>query len=575
MFDTTLSVEKRFLTKSFAHEILVRHYYYYMPYVIHNKTIKFFIAAGLALFILAGCSSNDDEANEANIKKEVHAQIIQEQDEVTSTLTVSGTIVPKQHSIVRSLIQGTVEFLIPVGERVFKGESLFSIRDANIENNYFNTLQSLNQTESLVSQRILQAELALNSAEANVVFAENNLKTTELQIIENTLFAENTALVSYASAYTVINQALLSITNGSIGANNSFYIYKNILTSNSSLRSASTIHHSSANLAYRNLKVISEREKLIHDLDQIYDALTKTKLIIDTTAILLQSAIPTSEGSLGLTNTEINSKQSINTTHQSQINQAITSVDSARNNLASTVTNNNLLLEQTINKLTLAENEYNNTEFALESARNSATIEKTAAQNQFDNAAYNFSNLSFPSPFSGTILSHFVNPGMQVNPGQELIEIGDLSIVEISVDIDASFIDALLLGDPVIINDDVEGFISEIEPSGDVGHGKAGVVVQSENSEDIFVTGDIADVIFILTFKENGLIVIPIKAVTVEETGMYVLIIDDGIAQRRRISLGKVFGSQVSVVSGLNVGEQIILSDGVFVSEDDAVEVIE
>jgi len=260
---------------------------------------------------------------------------------------------------------------------------------------------------------------------------------------------------------------------------------------------------------------------------------------------------------------------------QTQINTHVATMLGSKNSLTNTNINNDLSINQAQSQLDLANIELANAQISLTNAQNSALLEKTITQNQADNAAYHFGNLALASPFSGTILSTKAEAGQQVSVGQELLELGNIAIVEIEVEVDTEFGAGLKQGDKVSVNGLYEGIISEIEPTGSLASGKIGVKVQSENNEGFLTAGEIAEVEFNLIFNQPDLIIIPIKSATIEPASTYVFIVEEGKAIKRNVILGQVFGSKVSVTSGLEEGDQLIIKNGVFISEGNDVEITE
>jgi multidrug efflux pump subunit AcrA (membrane-fusion protein) len=469
------------------------------------------IVGGLALFfiILAIFHDGADEVIEdSNDAKKVTTQVLSVQDEVTSKLTTSGTIVPQEYSIIRGLTPGTVQFLVPVGERVERGQSLFSLADSNIENNYFNSLTSFNQTESLTEQRVLQAELALSSAEARLEVARKNFETTKLQTQENLSSAESTAINSYNSAYNTLKHALIPLSTGALENNFTQYRFRNVLGNNFQLRELAITQFDIARNLFIPLSPTASPSVLGDQMNGLLSALEAGKVLLDTTSLLLQGAVG-SDLAISISQT---------TQNQTLVNNAVSSVIGAQNSLASTDIQNGLLFIRAENDLTLAELDRTNAEIGLDNAKKSATIEATASQSQLDNASYNFSNLNMPSPFSGTIISHFVTLGEQVTVGQQLVEIGNLDLVEVIADIDVEFSDAIALGDKVSINKTYEGIISEIEPAGDINSGKVRITVTRDNFDNALKAGGVADLTFALSFSDEKRLVVPIKSTTIEET---------------------------------------------------------
>lgn len=528
-----------------------------------RKTLALLVLVVMSATIVAGCTPKKEETKEEKAKKQVTTQIIERQDEVVSTLTASGVIVPKQYSAVRSLVQGTLEYVSPVGTQVSIGTPLFRIRDEAIENAHFNALQNLQQTNILTEERISQSQLNLNSAEARHALAEKNLETTTNQAAQTLVNAQNSAVVSYNSAYNTLSQFFNFISVGSVS--NLDYKYENVSTTNIELKEKATLQYDAAAKKFLKLVPTASRENLDQMLTQINDAIDSAKLISDSTVILLQNTLG------GVSN--LSSDQTVLTSYQTQINGHISAIINSQNALRNTLINNGLITDQSKNQLELAKIELNNAMISLDNAKNSADLERTISKSQFDNASYSYNNLSLASPFSGTVMSNNLEAGQQVSTGQQILELGNLDIVEIDVEIDTEFAKGLKQGDAVKINEVYEGIISEIEPTGNISSGKVGVKIQTDNTQGFLVAGEIAEITFSLVFKQDGLVIIPIKTATIESTDTYVYVVNDGKAQKRSVTLGQIFGNQVSVTSGLEAEDEVILKNGVFISEGDEVEV--
>jgi len=523
------------------------------------------------VFFTTGCGQQAESSEETITKKQVKVQNIAKQNEVETSLVLSGTVTPKEYSVIRSLTPGTIQYLAPVGSDVYAGQPLFSISDQGIQNAYFNAQQSLSQTNAVTSQQVSQAELAVNSAKASLDLARSQYENRLAQNEQALSTSEDSALVAYNSAYNAINQALVALNEGNIASPR--YLYRDILTAEEQLRTDTTFDFEEAIEQFSKLDNSANKDSLANDLENIYQALLSTKNLLDNTSVLLQNAIPSSSS---MTASDIATAKASVGAYQTQINTYLSSTIGSISSLSNVKISNRLALDQVQGQLDLAEIQYNNSLLSLNSARESAELQKSGAQAQFDNAAYAFGNLSISAPFSGKILSHYVGAGQQVSPGQELIEIGNLAIIEISVSMDVDFAGALKLGDEVMINDQYKGMISEIEPTGDLKSGKVSVTVQSSEAEANLVSGEIADVKFDLKYSDIDSIVVPIKSVTIEASGNYAFVLDsDNKVVRKNVTLGKIFNDKVSVLSGLEEGDRLVLLNGVFVSSGDEVEFIQ
>lgn len=514
-------------------------------------------------FLIRG--GNTPEEVEKIVKKQISIQKISKQNEVTSTLSVSGTVTPQQYTAIRSLVQGTLEFVHPAGTKISVGQPLFNIRDDNVENNYFNALQNLQQTNLIADERVSQAQLALNSAEARAKLARNsydNAIAQSVQLLDNT---QNSAIISFDSAYNTLSQFFNTISNGTAASLE--FKYRNVVSTDTEALEQARLQYLISTQEFLNLSKKIDKATLDTKLGEMNDVLSQAKKLSDATVLLLQNTLG------GINN--LDSEKTLMTNFQTLINAHTATILNSQNSLRNRIINNSLSVDQAQSQLDLAQIELTNSQISLSSAKNSAVLEKIITKNQADNAAYHFGNLSLTAPFSGTILATFAEAGQQISIGQKILEVGNIEIVEIKVEVDTEFGAGLKQGDKVSINGIYEGFISEVEPVGSLASGKISVTVQSENSQGFIVSGQIADVEFNLTFKQPDLIIIPIKSATIEPASTYVFLVKDGKAVKRDITLGRVFGSQVSVTTGLNQGDKLIIKNGVFISEGNEVEIVE
>jgi len=523
----------------------------------------------LSVFI-TGCGKSNDVNEEVTINKKVKVQEIVEQNDISSKLTLSGTVVPQEYSMIRSLTPGTIEYLAPIGSEVYAGQPLFSIRDAGVENNYFNTLQSYQQTQITSNQRTQQAELALNSAKARLDLARVQYNNALVQTDQTLSTIQDSSVVLYNSAYNTLNQFYLFL-NKSLDLKDTEYIYNDLLTPQSQFKSSTQLKFNNALNYFTTISNTTTVDDLQSDMPKLQQALELAKGVVDDTVILLQNAV---DSSIFPTAT-IESDKTTMVAYQTAINTHLSGIISSINSVINTGISNNLAINNAQAQLNLAEIEYNNSEVALQNAKDGAGLEQSMSQAQLDAAAYNYNNLNLPSPFSGTILSHFAKAGEQVSVGQELIEIGNLSIVEITIDVDVDFAKAIKLGDPVMINNTYKGFVTEVDPIGDLKSGKVSVTVQSQEAGAGLVAGSTAEVEFSLTYSNVNAIVVPIKSVTIESSGNYVFVVnEDNKVLRKNVSLGEIYGDKVAILDGLEVGDRLILLNGVFVSVDDEVEIV-
>jgi len=184
------------------------------------------------------------------------------------------------------------------------------------------------------------------------------------------------------------------------------------------------------------------------------------------------------------------------------------------------------------------------------------------------NAQFAYSNIS--APFSGVVTNTFVKEGDMANPGMPLVSIEGAKKLQVTAMVSESDIALITQGMKVIvlvksINQEVEGKVSEISLSAKNTGGQYLVKIDLNKSEAKILSGMFVNVQFPVEKKENvkvsDKVLIPVTALVKEGqlTGIYT-IGSGNVAILRWLRIGKTFGDQVEVLSGLSVNEQYIVS---------------
>lgn len=184
------------------------------------------------------------------------------------------------------------------------------------------------------------------------------------------------------------------------------------------------------------------------------------------------------------------------------------------------------------------------------------------------NAQFAYSNIS--APFSGVVTNTFVKEGDMANPGMPLVSIEGAKKLQVTAMVSESDIALITQGMKVnvlvkSINQEVEGKVSEISLSAKNTGGQYLVKIDLNKSEAKILSGMFVNVQFPVEKKENvkvsDKVLIPVAALVKEGqlTGIYT-IGSGNVAILRWLRIGKTFGDQVEVLSGLSVNEQYIVS---------------
>lgn len=183
-------------------------------------------------------------------------------------------------------------------------------------------------------------------------------------------------------------------------------------------------------------------------------------------------------------------------------------------------------------------------------------------------AQFKYSNIT--APFSGVVTNTFIKEGDMANPGMPLVSIEGASKLQVTAMVSESDITAIKKGMPVTVlvkssNDQLTGKVSEVSISAKNTGGQYLVKINLDKADASVLSGMFVNVQFPIEKQQNAsksdVMLIPETALIKQGqlTGLYV-IGNDSIAILRWLRIGKTFGNQVEVLSGLAANEQYIVS---------------
>jgi len=167
------------------------------------------------------------------------------------------------------------------------------------------------------------------------------------------------------------------------------------------------------------------------------------------------------------------------------------------------------------------------------------------------------------APFNGVITRKHADVGDLAVPGKPLLEMEDSSHLRLEADVPEAVVGHLKLGDKLPVRIDAlgkncEGQISEIAPTAD------------PNSRTFLVKLDLPNIAGMRAGQfgrvaapvgETQTLRVPAAAVLHRGQLEIVFVANNGKAQMRLVKTGKNIGSETEVVSGLNAGETIVVSE--------------
>lgn len=186
-------------------------------------------------------------------------------------------------------------------------------------------------------------------------------------------------------------------------------------------------------------------------------------------------------------------------------------------------------------------------------------------------AQFNYSNLT--APFSGEITNTFVKEGDMANPGMPLLSLEGNGRMQVTAMVSETNINDIKNGMAVKVNvkslsKEVAGKVTEVSGSASNTGGQYLVKINLDKVDKSILSGMFVNVQFPIqntisteSKTENNTVLVPENALVKQGqlTGIYT-ISDDKKAILRWLRIGKTFGNQVEVLSGLTNDEAYIIS---------------
>ncbi|MDD7915137.1 efflux RND transporter periplasmic adaptor subunit [Polaribacter ponticola] len=181
------------------------------------------------------------------------------------------------------------------------------------------------------------------------------------------------------------------------------------------------------------------------------------------------------------------------------------------------------------------------------------------------NAQFAYSNIT--APFSGVITSKNIETGDMANPGMPLISIETPKEFEVVAMVPETEISQIKKGTSVNVlvkslHKTIKGKVAEVSTSAKNTGGQYLVKINLENTDVAILSGMFATVQFPVERKvKSDLVLIPTEAIVKngQLSGIYT-VSQSNTALLRWLRLGRMYGNNVEVLSGLNADESYIVS---------------
>ena len=177
------------------------------------------------------------------------------------------------------------------------------------------------------------------------------------------------------------------------------------------------------------------------------------------------------------------------------------------------------------------------------------------------------------APIRGSVLAVHHKSAGQVNPGEPLIEIGDVDDLEVHADVLSQDAVRIAPGTRVLLdqwggNDVLEATVTRIEPRGFTEVSSLGVEEKRVRviAQPVSPVGEWTGLgagyrvlaRFVL-FEGDDVLLVPMSALFRTDDGWAAFVVEDGEAVRRAVDIGWQSGLSAEVVGGLEEGDEVIV----------------
>jgi HlyD family secretion protein len=195
-----------------------------------------------------------------------------------------------------------------------------------------------------------------------------------------------------------------------------------------------------------------------------------------------------------------------------------------------------------------------------------AQAQANAAKAHADTLGVQLSYARILSPINGIVADRPANAGEMIAAGMPMISIVDISQVRAIANVPVKEAESIRVGRPARVagpDGDIPGTVTVVSPSANPNATTVEVWVQIANPGERLKPGATARVSIIAETIQNTLVV-PASALLNGDGGKQkVMVISaDSIAHERPVTVGVRQGNRVQVLSGIQTGDQVVVSGG-------------
>jgi membrane fusion protein (multidrug efflux system) len=193
------------------------------------------------------------------------------------------------------------------------------------------------------------------------------------------------------------------------------------------------------------------------------------------------------------------------------------------------------------------------------------SMESQRAAHELAQLQYSYTRIT--APISGVVSERMVKVGQTLTEGDAVLRITDTDSLMARIQVPQSELGKFAVGQPASLRFDAlpgldqEATVSRISPTVDPGTGTFRVQLAIRNPRKDIAAGMFSRVQIAYERKDDVLL-LPETAVIREDTDSVVYVVEDGQARRRLIQTGISDAGMTEILSGLKLGETVIVSPG-------------
>lgn len=181
--------------------------------------------------------------------------------------------------------------------------------------------------------------------------------------------------------------------------------------------------------------------------------------------------------------------------------------------------------------------------------------------------AKNLNDTKLVSPINGILLKKFTEVGEIIGAGIPLFVISDIQTVKVNASVPESDLSLIKSGQEASVyisalDSTFAGRITEIGSLADAATRAFTVKIELKNPKLLIRPGMTAEV-KLLSSKQTEIIVVPAGTILHDidnSAFVYVADVQGNKAIKRKVVVGQILGDNIEIVSGINVGEELIIS---------------